>query len=363
MRKAVPPRPPSRRITFPRLRSSLFLIVSVIPCIACAGLLYSTAIWAIFLTAAVVLFSLCAGYVYQAVSTTLDRKNYPPPGSFAFSNGHVLHYQVAGKGNPMVILEAGLSGMSSVWGWIQPEVAEFTRVLSYDRAGLGWSEPDDAPFTASRAAGQLHELLRASGIGMPFVIVGHSMGGLLARAFADRYPDEVAGVVLVDASHPDQYWRHPAIRTYMNSGFRLLRKIPVLAKFGFVRLTGFLNSQSEGLPLRQLAEAKVFLSSYRHLSTTLKESLAWETICAEVRGARDLGDKPLAVLSAGRNPLPGSLDLQRDLATLSSDSMHHIVKGATHVTLVTHREHASSVVEAIRQVVEKVKNGMWSDSE
>ncbi len=363
MRKAVSPRPPSRRITFPRLRSSLFLIVSVIPCIACAVLFCSTAVRAIFLTAAVVLFSACAGYVYQAVSTAFDRKKFRPPGSFASANGHALHYQVAGKGSPTVILEAGLSGMSSVWGWIQPEVAGFTRVISYDRAGLGWSEPDDTPFTATRSAGQLHDLLRASGIEMPFVIVGHSMGGLLGRVFADRYPDEVAGVVLVDASHPDQYWQYPAIRMYMNSGFRLLRKIPVLTKFGFVRLTGFLNCQSEGLPLRQLAEAKVFLSSYRHMSTTLKESLAWETICAEVRGARDLGDKPLAVLSAGRNPLPGSLDLQRELAALSSESMHHIVKGASHVTLVTHREYASSVVEAIRQVVEKVKNGMRSDNE
>jgi len=143
----------------------------------------------------------------------------------------------------------------------------------------------------------------------------------------------------------------------MNSGFKLLRKIPMLTKLGYVRLTGCLNCQAEGLPARQRAEVRIFLSSHSHFCTTLHESLAWEKICAEVRHARNLGNKPLAVLSAGKDLLPGSLELQGDLATLSSESTLRIVEGATHVTLITHREHALSVVEAIRQVVEKVKKG------
>lgn len=343
------------RIAFPRLKQTFFLFIAVILCIASAGFTYLTVASTLFLTIAIILFAVCTGYIYQTIASALDKNNYPPPGRHVNINGHRLHIQVAGTGTPAVILEAGLCAFSSVWGWIHPEVAKFTQVISYDRAGLGWSEPDDTPFSALHVARQLHDLLQASGVKSPCVIVGHSMGGLLVRMFADQYPDEVAGMVLVDASHPDQYSRNPAIRRYMNSGFKLLRKIPILTKLGYVRLTGCLNCQAEGLPARQRAEAQVFLSSYSHFCTTLHESLAWEKICAEVRCARNLGNKPLAVLSAGRDLLPGSLELQGDLATLSSDSTHHIVKGATHVTLVSHREHALSVVEAIRQVVVKAK--------
>jgi len=343
------------RITFPRLKQTLFLISAIILFIASAGFIFLTVATTLFLITAVIFCSASTGYIYQTVATALDKHNYPPPGKLVNINGHRLHIQSVGTGSPTVVLEAGLCAMSSVWGWIQPEVAKFTRVVSYDRAGLGWSEPDNAPHTALHVARQLHDLLQTSGIESPYVIVGHSMGGLLVRMFADQYPDNVAGMVLVDASHPDQYSQNPAIRRYMNSGFQLLKKIPLLTKLGYVRITGFLNSQAEGLPARQRAEAEVFLSSHSHFNTTRNESSSWDSICAEVRCLRSFGNKPLAVLSAGRDLLPGSLELQGKLATLSSDSTHHVVKVATHVTLVTHREHAMSVVDAIRQVVEKVR--------
>jgi pimeloyl-ACP methyl ester carboxylesterase len=343
------------RITFPLLKQTLYLITAIILFIASAGFIFLTVATTLFLITAIIFCAASTGYIYQTVATALDKHNYPPPGKLVNINGHQLHIQSVGTGSPTVILEAGLCAMSSVWGWIQPEVAKFTRVISYDRAGLGWSEPDNAPFTALHVARQLHNLLQTSGIESPYVLVGHSMGGLLARMFAGQYPDNVAGMVLVDASHPDQYSHNLAIRRYMNSGFRLLKKIPLLAKLGFVRITGFLYSQADGLPARQQAEAAVFLSSHRHLHTTRNESSAWDSICAEVRCLRYFGNKPLAVLTAGRDLLPGSLELQGKLATLSSDCTLHVVKGATHVTLVTHREHAMSVVDAIRQVVEKVR--------
>ena len=308
-----------------------------------------------FLITAIVVCIPCAGYLYQTIATRLDKHRYPPPGKIVNINGHQLHMQAAGTGSPTVILEAGLGAMSAGWGWIQPEVAKFTRVVSYDRAGLGWSESDNASPAGSHTARQLHDLLQVSGVDGPYVLVGHSMGGLLVRLFADQYPDEVAGMVLIDASHPDQYARSSAIRGHMSSGFQMLKRIPFLTKLGYVRLTGFFHSQAEGLPARQRREAEAFLSSYNHFKTTLNESLAWDSLCAEVRRARNLGDKPLAVVSAGKDLLPGATDLQDELATLSSDSTHLVVEGATHVTLVTHREHAMSVVAAIRQVVEKVK--------
>lgn len=294
------------------------------------------------------------GCVYQAVATIRDQRDYPPPGSLVNIGGCLLHVQTKGCGGPSVVLEAGLGGMSSAWGWIQPETAKFSRVVSYDRAGLGWSGPDPAPKSAELSARRLHSVLLLSHVFPPYVLVGHSMGGLFIRVFADIYPDEVAGMVLLDAVHPDQHLRSSAINTHMRSGFRFLKTVPLLAQLGYVRLAGLFNSWTEGLPARQAAEAEAFLSTYRHLKTTRDESLAWENICSEVRGTRGLGDAPLAVVTACRAILPGHPELQRELATLSSDSVHYVVKGADHVSLVSRREYALLAVEAIRHVVERV---------
>ena len=306
------------------------------------------------LLAAIIACVTGTGCLYQAIATLRDQRNHPPPGTFLDIDGCQLHLQTAGHGGPSVVLEAGLGGMSSAWGWIQPATAQFSRVVSYDRAGLGWSGPDIAPKTAALVAQRLRSLLVHSSVHPPYVLVGHSMGGLFIRVFADLYPNEVAGMVLLDAVHPDQHLRSAAIEMHMRTGFRFLTAAPLLARLGYVRLTGLFNDWSEGLPARQAAEAEAFLSSYRHLKTTRDESLAWETICAEVRGTRGLGDNPLAVVTAGRAVLPGHPELQSELATLSSDSVHFAVKGADHVSLITRREHALSVVAAIRHVVERV---------
>jgi pimeloyl-ACP methyl ester carboxylesterase len=307
------------------------------------------------LAAAAILSLTGVGVVYQYFATARDRIMHPPPGRLLDVGDCRLHLQSAGSGTPTVVLEAGLGGMSSAWAWVQSETAEFSHVVSYDRAGLGWSEPDTAPITAMQVAKRLRSMLRSANTPPPYVLVGHSMGGLFIRVFADLFPMEVAGLVLVDASHPDQQRRSSAIETHMCTGFRMLKGVPVLARAGYIRLSGFFDSWAEGLPDKQAAEAKAFLSSYRHLKTTRDESLAWDAICAEVRSTRELGDKPLVVVSAGKDVLPGHPELQSELAALSSDSVHWAVKGADHVTLVTHRQHASKVVEAIRHVVRNWK--------
>lgn len=294
------------------------------------------------------------GYAYQSIATALDRHNFPPPGRLVEVDGCRLHLQRMGSGLPTVVLETGLGSMSAAWGWIQPEAAQFTRVVSYDRAGLGWSDPARGPVCAIRVARRLRRLLEAVGIDGPYVLVGHSMGGLFMRVFAHLYHDEVAGVVLIDAAHPDQYSRNPAITRHMNAGFRMLEAVPFLARLGYVRMTRFFSSWAEGLPDRQAAEAEAFLASHRHLKATRDESLAWEKVCAQTRGTRGLGDKPLVVISAGKDVLAGASELQAELAQLSTNSLHFTVKGADHVTLVTHREYALGVVEAIRQMVKRL---------
>jgi pimeloyl-ACP methyl ester carboxylesterase len=304
------------------------------------------------LIAAAILSLTGVGLAYQSLATACDRIMHPPPGRLLHVNDCRMHLQSAGSGTPTVVLEAGLGGMSSAWAWVQSEAAEFSHVLSYDRTGLGWSEPDATPKTAMQAALRLRSLLQSANAPPPYVLVGHSMGGFFIRVFADLYPKEVAGLVLVDASHPDQQRRSSAIETHMCTGFRMLKGVPILARVGYIRLSGFFDSWAEGLPDKQAAEARAFLSSYRHLMTTRDESLAWDAICTEVRSTRGLGDLPLVVVTAGKDVLPGHPELQSELAALSSNSAHWSVKGADHVTLVTHRQHASSVVEAIQYVVQ-----------
>jgi pimeloyl-ACP methyl ester carboxylesterase len=344
-----------RRITLYRFNRALLPAVAAFICMACAAYILRTGATALFVIAIVVICSACSGLLYQTMATFIDQRRYPPPGKLVEIDGSRMHIQSVGTGSLTVILEAGFGAMSSAWGWVQPEIGKFTRVVSYDRAGLGWSDADTASPSALRIAWRLHKLLQKSGITGPYVLVGHSMGGLLVRVFANQYPDEVVGMVLVDASHPDQHERHPDIPRYMHSGFQLLEKIPLLNRFGYVRLTGLFHSQADGLPARQRSETEAFLASHRHLAATLKESLAWNTLCAEVRCSRGLGNKPLAVVSAGKDVLPGAAELQAELATLATTSTHRVVDGATHVTLVTHLDHSMSVVEAIRQVVEQVR--------
>jgi len=133
-----------------------------------------------------------------------DKKpTYSPPGKLVDVGGYRLHLNCTGKSGPTVVLIAGGGDFSFDWGLVQPDVSRFTRVCSYDRAGLAWSDPGPTPRTMRQDAYELHTLLKAARIKAPYVLVGHSIGGLIARVYAEQYPDEVAGMVLVDSTHED----------------------------------------------------------------------------------------------------------------------------------------------------------------
>ncbi|HZL94135.1 MAG TPA: alpha/beta hydrolase, partial [Vicinamibacterales bacterium] len=139
-----------------------------------------------------------AGATYQGVATALERHRYERPGGLVDAGGHQLHIHCTGKGSPIVILEAAAGSMSAAWAWVQPEVAKVTRVCSYDRAGLGWSEAGDGQYIPSRVPEELRVLLdRANEIG-PIVLVGHEAGALFARMYAARFALNTAALVLID---------------------------------------------------------------------------------------------------------------------------------------------------------------------
>jgi pimeloyl-ACP methyl ester carboxylesterase len=294
------------------------------------------------------------GAIYQTISTKIDQRTYPPPGEMVNVGNHSLHINCVGEGSPTIILEAANGGMSAHWVRVQQQVAQTTRVCAYDRAGVGWSERGPEPRDARQVSSELHTLLaNAAGIEDPYVLVGHSYGGLYARMYAARYPDETAGVVLVDSSHPEQFTRSPEGRAMYTQTRRLGSVLPLFTRLGVIRLSNYFPAHPD-LPPHQRAQIEAFNSSARHLSTAVEEFRATPETTAQVRSTQSLGDKPLAVISAGEQP-PGWLDMQDELADLSSDSIHHVVEGATHESLLYERRDARVSSAAIEQVVEAVR--------
>jgi pimeloyl-ACP methyl ester carboxylesterase len=295
-----------------------------------------------------------AGAIYQAIATARDERAYPPPGQLVDVGGHRLHIFCVGQGSPTVILESALGAMSAHWVRVQQQVAETTRVCAYDRAGMGWSEPGPEPRDARQISSELHTLLKDADTEGPYVLVGHSYGGVYARMYAARYSEEVAGVVLVDSSHPEQFTRSPEGRAMYEQTRRLGAAIPWLTRLGVIRLLNIYPAHPD-LPPHQRTQIEAFNSSTQQLSTTAEEFRATPETMAEVRNTGTLGDKPLAVISAGEQS-SSWLELQDELAALSSDSIHRVVDGATHESLLYDKGDAKVTSAAILEVVDVVRN-------
>jgi Predicted hydrolases or acyltransferases (alpha/beta hydrolase superfamily) len=160
---------------------------------------------------------------------------YPPPGRMIDIGGRRLHLYETGQGSPTVVLEAGIAATSLNWRPVQSEIAKFARVASYDRAGLGWSDAPDSPLTLTRLVDDLHALLDGAELQPPYILVAHSFGGLIVRAYARRYPQNVTGIVLVDALRPEEWYPLSADqRRMLARGVHLARRGAVLARIGIV---------------------------------------------------------------------------------------------------------------------------------
>jgi pimeloyl-ACP methyl ester carboxylesterase len=318
---------------------------------------------------------LVAGVLYQAIGSARDTRRFPPPGKLVSIGSHRLHIHVTGEGSPTVVLDSGLPATVLSWCRVQPEVARLTRVVSYDRAGLGWSELGPLPRTSLRIVEELRALLRAAELPPPYVLVGHSFGGFTARLFAGRYPEEVAGVVLVDPIHPEE-WQQPdtQLRGKLIGGARLARYGALVVRLGvgrFIALMGRLGAlgaarflvtvitggavgreNNRMAPASKLPEE--LRPAARHFWLLPKSYLALagqvESLpesAAQVAEVKSLGDLPLRVLSGG-SPGPERLARQEAAAQLSTSGKHLIAAASGHWIQL---DDAEIVVEAIRQVV------------
>jgi pimeloyl-ACP methyl ester carboxylesterase len=296
-----------------------------------------------------------AGAIYQAIATERAERAYPPPGEMVDVGGYSLHINCVGQGSPTVVLDGGSGEMSAQWVWVQREVSDTTRVCAYDRAGMGWSEMGPQPRDAKQISSELHVLLTKADIEGPYVLVGHSFGGLYMQTYAARYPDEVAGVSLVESSHPDQFSYRQVARDSYEPQKQIFDVFSLAARLGIIRLVSELAPAPLELPQRQRAQIDALSPSTRQVSTYSLELRATPQTTTQTRSLRSLGDKPLAVVSAGTQE-PEWLKLQDDLATLSSNSTHRVVEGATHTSLVYDRSDAQATSAAIVEVVAAVRN-------
>jgi pimeloyl-ACP methyl ester carboxylesterase len=303
-----------------------------------------------------------AGAIYRAIATERAERAYPPPGEMVDVGGYSLHINCVGQGSPTVVLDAGSGGFSAQWVRVQQEVSDTPRVCAYDRAGMGWSEMGPEPRDARQISGELHTLLSKAGIEGPYVLAGHSFGGMYMQTYAARYPEEVAGVTLVDSStEPDQFSQRSEARDSNEPQEQSLAVVPqlaqlgvsLLARLGVLRLLSKLDPAPPELP-QQRAQIDALTPSTRQVTTTALEFLA-PTQTLRLGSQGSLGNKPLAVITAGKSE-PSWLKQQDKLATLLSNSIHRVVKGATHTSLEYDRSDAQATSAAIVEVVAAVRN-------
>jgi pimeloyl-ACP methyl ester carboxylesterase len=310
-----------------------------------------TRVWVVYPLLAV--YGLCAvGGGYQTIGELRDRRLYLAPGQLVDVGGHRLHLYCVGSSTPTVILESGLGEAAAYWGWISTTVAPDTRVCAYDRAGRGWSDPAGVAQDGVAVATDLHILLDRAHLTGPFVLVGHSSGAEYVRIFAGRYPEQVAGMVLLDGQPPEVFESLPSFPMFYSAFRRVFALLPSVARLGVGRL--LYDGGFEGLPAGSRDMQRFTYSSTRAARSLRDEFAELPTSLAQARSFQNLGDRPLVVVTAERDAMAGWLPLQDRMATLSTNSSHRVVP-YTHDGLVTEQTAAQSSIGAIRDVVHAVR--------
>lgn len=312
-----------------------------------------------------------AGAAYQTIGSELAEREHPPPGELIDVGDHRLHLharETAGDDAPTVVIEAGSGAWSLDWHHVGTALSTSRRVVTYDRAGYGWSDPGPTPRTARRIANELLRALSAAGIDGPYVLVGHSFGGYTTRLVADAIPGDVAGVVLVDSRQEEIHSRIPAEVTEQQPPLDLFRK---LARLGLVRATiDVWGTDAPGLPptlgAMDPGVQETYLEiGYRpaYFQAVLDEGAVIKESDDQVRETGGLGDIPLVVLSHGVPDMFEGLsreganaaervwqDGQRKLARLSTNGTRIVAEDAGHNVQFDQPE---LVIRSIRDLVER----------
>jgi len=279
----------------------------------------------------------------------------PMTGQLVDVGDHRLRIDCTGTGSPTVVLESGLGESSFYWARISAAVATTTRVCVYDRAGRGWSEAAPAPQDGLAIAADLHTLLSKSGNPGPYVLVGHSSGGVYVRIFAAKYPNEVVGMVELDAQPPDPFTSLPGYSAFYAGTPTLYGILPPVARLGVLRL--LYGSAFGDLPAPAADEERADQASPRLQASARDEIAQLRASLEEARALTSLGARPLAVVTATVDEQNGWVAAQNGLVSLSTNSVHRVIAGVTHEGLITSESGATASSKAILDVVAAVRTG------
>lgn len=302
------------------------------------------------------------GTTYQTAAGKADEKNFRPVGQLVDVGAYRMHIYCTGEGSPTVILDSANMGTVSNWAWIQPELARTTRVCAYDRADSGWSDLSPQPNDTWQNAEALHTLLNNAGVPTPYILVGHSFGGLYVRIYAEMYPDEVVGLVFIEGTLPDGLKRLGKPDVMPNApDATMMDATPFISRLGILRLMGFPATDPD-LPEPQRSELQAYLASTKLAESLKRQYHLFPTLLVQVKPlyrTGSLGDIPVAVVvgSEGDGRIPEWQELFSQQAALSTNHMMVTVDGADHISLVDRQGHALQTSAIILKVIEAARAG------
>ncbi|WP_334076725.1 alpha/beta hydrolase [Paenibacillus sanfengchensis] len=318
--------------------------------------------WSLLIILALIGLSIGSGFTYEAIASKQAARNYPPPGKLVDAGGYKLHLVKAGTGSPTILMEAGSGETSLSWRQIPEELSKFATVVTYDRAGYAWSEPANTERTGENIVRELHTALEKEGIHGPYLMVGHSLGGMYARLFTETYRDEVVGLVLIDA-RPEDDARDTA-EILKQGGFtgnpqastlKLIKHSGLLRLFRDTLLEGQVPKEDRDRFLNVIAKDSYFEAKDE------EGNLAWTTEEA-LRGQR-LGNLPVRVIARGlpQNYAQAGIseesgrkleaiwqEGQRKMLDISTDSQLIVAERSGHMVI---HDQPELVVETVRSLL------------
>jgi pimeloyl-ACP methyl ester carboxylesterase len=329
--------------------------------------------WMKVIALGVLLLAVCTvviGATYEAQARSRVARAFPAPGRLVdIGGGRRIQLDCRGTGAPVVVFESGLDNLGSLsWAAVHDSVARSTRACAYSRAGIMWSDPAGRPMSSANVAEDLHNALAVAAERPPYVMVGHSLGGPYLLTYTGRYAGDVAGLVFVDASHPDQVARmRAATGKDLKQSTSMVSAAAALAWTGLVRV-----AIPAGVPPTAPAAIKDPSGAYfaTSLGPVLEELRGLDATLAAAGSTRQLGDRPLVVLTANEKMKPEALaqakitaeqgerlkaewlKLHDEEATWSTRSRHEIVADASHYIQF---DRPAVVIAAVREVVEQVR--------